>query len=325
MTGRTTAGQTEASQTEAGEPPRISIIIPHLNTPELLVRCLQAVAHQQIDHGHAEIIVVDNGSRFPLDRLAKAWPGVQFLSEPTPGPGPARNTGVAAARAPLLAFIDADVTVLPGWLQAGLDALAADPPGPIGGDVRISVENPARLTGVEAFESVFSFRQKAYIRRKHYSVTANLMMARPVFDVAGPFDGIEHPEDRAFGERAHAAGMPTTYVPAMRALHPARRDFDEMRRKWARLSQQAYTTHILNGRSPFLWRARAFAVGVSGLVHMPRMLFSSRINGFGNRMRGLGFLLYLRWSRALDMLDLAGKADSSLSPALNSPALKWNR
>ena len=41
--------------------PRVSVIIPHLNTPELLVRCLQSVAGQRIDYGWFEIIVVDNG------------------------------------------------------------------------------------------------------------------------------------------------------------------------------------------------------------------------------------------------------------------------
>lgn len=311
----------KAWQPDATGEPRISVILPHLNTPELLVRALQSIAGQEIDHGHAEIIVVDNGSRFPLDHLAQAWPGVQFLTEPTPGPGPARNTGVAAAGAPLLAFIDADVTVLPGWLQAGLDALAAGPPGPIGGDVRIAAADAYRLTGVEAFESVFSFRQHDYIRRKHYSVTANLMMERGVFDAAGPFDGIEHPEDRAFGVRAYRLGMPTTFVPHMRALHPARRDFDDMRVKWGRLSAQAFTAHRAAGKSVLAWRLRAAAIALSGAAHAPRMLFSGRISGFGNRLRGLGFLLRLRATRALDMLQLAREADR---PEL-SPALKWNR
>lgn len=310
----------KAWQPEATGTPRISIIIPHLNTPELLVNALRAVAGQQIDHGHAEIIVVDNGSRHPLTPLAAAWPGVRFLGEPTPGPGPARNTGVAASGAPLLAFIDADVTVLPGWLQAGLDALDAGPPGPIGGDVRIGVANPARLSGAEAFECVFAFRQRDYIRRKHYSVTANLMMARAVFDVAGPFDGIDHPEDRAFGERSFAAGLPTTFVPAMRALHPPRQNLAQMRGKWQRLSQQAYTAHVKAGRSVLRWRLRAVAVALSAIPHVPKMLLSSRVSGVGNRWRGLGCLLAIRWFRALDMMHMAGEAESPLSPAL-----KWNR
>ena len=53
-------------------PPRASVIIPHFNTPELLVKCLQSVAAQTLDYGWFEIIVVDNGSRVPLDIVAAA-------------------------------------------------------------------------------------------------------------------------------------------------------------------------------------------------------------------------------------------------------------
>jgi glycosyltransferase involved in cell wall biosynthesis len=301
-------------------PPRVSVIIPHFNTPELLVKCLQAVASQVLDHGWFEIIVVDNGSRLPMRLIEATWPGVRFLTERTPGPGPARNTGVAAARADILAFVDADVRVGPGWLKAGLKAVGRRPLALVGGDVRIDVGNRKRMTEVEAFESVFSFRQKAYIRKKHYSVTANLIMTREVFNRAGPFDGIDKPEDRALGERAYAMGIRTRYAPRMLAFHPARRDFDDMRRKFARLSHQAFTQHLERGRPVILWEARAAAMAVSGLVHAPMMLFSRRVTGLGNRYRGLRFLLRLRWVRALDMAALARKARSGDQLALSN----WN-
>lgn len=304
-----------------GAAPRASIVIPHLNTPEYLVRCLQSVATQRIDDGWFEIIVADNGSRISLDGIASAWPQVRFVREPEPGPGPARNLGVAHARAGILAFVDADVRVLPGWLQAALDALGDDPMGLVGGDVRIDVADPDRMSGVEAFESVFSFRQKDYIERKHYSVTANLIMTRAVFERAGPFGGIDTPEDREFGQRAHRMGIPTRYAPGMRALHPARRDFNDMRRKWDRLSVQAFTNHRAGGRSVLAWRLRALAVMVSGPVHAPRALMSGRISGLGNRLRAMGFLLRIRWARGLDMLGHAREADAAIKPS----ALNWNR
>jgi glycosyltransferase involved in cell wall biosynthesis len=285
--------------------PRATIIIPHLNTPEYLVQALQAVSAQALDSGGFEVIVVDNGSRLPLDAVARAWPAVRFLLQPTPGPGPARNLGAAYARAPVLAFVDADVEVLPGWLQAGLDALAADGRGPIGGDVRIRTADGRRLTGVEAFESVFSFRQQSYIARKHYSVTANLMMTAEVFARIGPFGGIDQPEDMEFGQRGYSMGLPTRYVPEMRALHPARRDFDDMRRKWHRLSVQALSVHLAAGRPMWKWDARALAVMASPLVHTPRMLGSRRISGVANRLRGLAFLYAIRWARGQDMLRIS--------------------
>jgi glycosyltransferase involved in cell wall biosynthesis len=300
--------------------PRVSVIIPHFNTPELLVKCLQAVASQQLDHGWFEIIVVDNGSRLPMRLIEATWPGVRFLIERTPGPGPARNSGVAAAGSDLLAFVDADVRVGPGWLKAALKAAGRRPLALVGGDVRIDVGDRKRMTEVEAFESVFSFRQKSYIKKKHYSVTANLIMTREVFNRAGPFDGIDRPEDRAFGERAFAMGIRTRFAPRMLAFHPARRNFHEMRVKFGRVAHQAFTQHLDRGRPVILWEARAFAMALSGLVHAPMMLFSRRVTGLGNRYRGLRFLLRLRWVRALDMLELARKARSGDQLALSN----WN-
>ena len=121
-------------------PPRASVIIPHFNTPELLVKCLQSVAAQTLNYGWFEIIVVDNGSRLPMRLLEATWPGVRFLIERQPGPGPARNTGVRAARADILAFVDADVRVAPGWLKAGLKAVGRNPLALFGGDVRIDAK-----------------------------------------------------------------------------------------------------------------------------------------------------------------------------------------
>jgi glycosyltransferase involved in cell wall biosynthesis len=296
------------------------VIVPHLNTPELLVRALQSLSRQRIDHGWFEILVVDNGSRLPLDPICRAWPEVRFLVEPTPGPGPARNRGVAAARADILAFIDADVQVAPGWLQAGLDALGHGP-GPIGGDVRIDTGGCDRLAPVCAFECVFAFRQRDYIVRKHYSVTANLMCRRAVFDEAGPFGGIDTAEDRLFGERARAAGYPTRYVPAMRAFHPPRASFAEMRRKWQRLAAQAFNGHLDRGRPLLAWRLRALAVGVSWVPHLPRMLFSPRVRGIANRLGGASILVRIRLARALDMLRLAREAQAQAG----AHAFDWNR
>jgi glycosyltransferase involved in cell wall biosynthesis len=196
--GRPVAAGIRPDETQA----RLAVILVNWNRWRDTVECLESLLRAD---GRFHIIVVDNGSRMSLAPVAEAWPMVRFLSCHEPGPGPARNHGIAAARADVLAFIDADVRVLPGWLQAGLDALQSAP-GPVGGDVRIDTADPHRLSGVEAFECVFAFRQKFYIERRQYSVTANLIMTRAMFDAAGPFGGIDTAEDRLFGERARAAG-----------------------------------------------------------------------------------------------------------------------
>jgi GT2 family glycosyltransferase len=280
--------------------PRVSVIIPHLNTPEALARCLTSVTGQALDHGHAEVIVVDNGSRVSLEAVKTAFPGVSWLAEPEPGPGPARNRGIAAARAPALAFIDADCRAAPGWLQTAVDAVEKDPQrAVVGGDIRIDFVDPARLTGIEAYEAVFGFRQKMYIETRHFSVTANLAMARCVHAAVGPFAGITLAEDLDWGQRARAAGYPVRYIPAMLVWHPARPTFAALEAKWKRHIRHDWNDY----RGPrWRWQARAVAMALSIPAEAPKLLFSDRLQGLGNRFRGIGVLARIRLFRAAEML-----------------------
>ncbi len=300
-------------------PPRVSVIIPHLNTPDLLARCLASVTAQRLDHGTAEIIVVDNGSRSPLDDIAAQFPGVRILGEASPGPGLARNTGVAAAGAPTLAFIDADCRADAGWLQSAVDAVESAPGrAVIGGDVRIDFVDPAHLTAIEAYEAVFGFRQKLYIERKHFSVTANLAIAAPVHALIGPFGGIDIAEDLDWGQRAHAAGFPARYLPAMRVFHPARGDFAALSRKWQRHVRHDYNDHLANRRPAWQWSARAAAMIASIAPESLKMFLSNRLSGIGNRLRGVGMLAQIRLFRAAEMRRVAGGA-------VDAGAQYWNR
>ncbi len=306
---------------EAGtpaEPPRASVVIPHLNTPELLVKCLQAVAGQRLDHGWFEIIVVDNGSRVPLDVIAASWPGVRFLVEREPGPGPARNLGVAHARAPVLAFVDADIRVAPDWLLRGVRAVEKRPDRPVGGDVRIDFVDPAHPTGLEAFEAVFSFRQKMYIRKRGFSGTGNLMVDRDLWHKVGPFGPIGTAEDSDWGLRARALGHPTRYLPRMIVFHPARQSLDELKARWRRMIGHNWHLHRQAGRPVLLWQLRAWAVLASGLVHIPKLLLATRVPTLGGRLRGVGVLLQTRWFRFAEMRRIVHDGDAA-------SVMQWNR
>lgn len=300
--GRSPVGggdSTGPGMTAVGQP-RVTVIIPHLNTPEALAKCLDSVLSQTLDHGEAEIIVVDNGSREPLASVQAAYPGVRWLVELEPGPGPARNLGISAARSDTLAFIDADCRAAPGWLQAAVDAVESTPgDAVVGGDVRIDFVDPAHLTGIEAYEAVFGFRQKMYIEERRFSVTANLAMAKPVHAAVGPFAGIAVAEDLEWGQRAHAAGYPVRIVPAMRVYHPARPTMAALKAKW-----QRHIRHDWNSRQMSLarWLGRSIALVLSIPVEAPKLLLSDRLNGIANRLRGIGVFARIRVFRAAEML-----------------------
>ncbi|MGI4878823.1 MAG: glycosyltransferase family 2 protein [Janthinobacterium lividum] len=296
----------------------MSVIIPHLNQFDDLRRCLDSIMARPLDHGSIEIVVVDNGSRPGLDAVRDAYPAVQFLAEARPGPGLARNRGADHASAARLAFVDADCFVDPGWLQAAVEAIEADPArGVVGGDIRIPLRRPGHADGVEAYESVFSFRQKMYIETRNFSVTANLAMARAVYDAVGPFRGIDVAEDRDWGARAAALGYTVRYQPGMVVFHPARADFPALTRKWARLISHDFTEWCADGHSLGKWYARAAMIFASTGVHAARMFTSDRVSGIPSRIAGLGVLVRLRAFRFGEMIRVARNPEAGV--------LAWNR
>lgn len=288
------------------ELPRASVIIPHFNMPEALARCLASVAGQRLD-GRVEIIVIDNGSRQSPEAVLAAFPDVRYLIEPTPGPGPARNAGVAVARAPVLAFIDADCRAGDGWLQAAVTAVEAGGNRcVVGGDVRIDFIDAAQLTPVEAYEAVFAYRQRMYIEQQGFSGTGNLAMHRDVHAAVGPFAGIGLAEDRDWGQRASAAGYRPVYVPAMCIYHPARTDLASLKLKWQRHVAHDWAGHRAAGKPLWRWLAKAAAMPASVIVDGVRLLISPRLSGLANRLRGLGVLAQVRMLRRAEMLRVVG-------------------
>lgn len=299
--------------------PRVSVIIPHLNMPKMLLRCLDSVVNQRLDYGSIEVIVVDNGSKCDLDAAQAAFPNVTFLQEMSPGPGLARNLGISYASAQVLAFIDADCRAEKGWLQAAVNAVETMPNTTVvGGDVRIDVINPKRLTAIEAYESVFAYRQKFYIQTRRFSGTGNLAMGKEVHRTVGPFAGIEIAEDVDWGQRAFAKGFPARYVNGMTIYHPARTDFAGLALKWQRHISHEFHVHRANRRSILRWQLISIAVLGSILIHGLQMFSSNRLSGLGNRLRGLSLLARIRWFRFVEMNRVAN------TPA-ESGALFWNR
>ena len=299
------------------QPLRISVVIPHLNQPVLLARCLASLkaGNRQPD----EIIVVDNGSRELPHAVCAAETGVRLLQDRTPGPGPARNTGVNASQGEILAFIDADCLADPAWLQEA-EAAMRDPAVTIlGGDVRIAAADASRLSSVEAYESIYAYRMDRYITRENFTGTGNLVVRRSVIDKVGPFAGLAVAEDRDWGQRATALGFSIRYVPGMRVYHPARENISELEVKWDRHIAHEYVEVCAKPRGLLRFVVKTLAMTPSILTELPRILASDRISGAGNRWRACTGLARIRLHRARRMVWLAMGGD----PALLFGA--WNR
>jgi glycosyltransferase involved in cell wall biosynthesis len=296
---------------------RISVVIPHLNQPAMLARCLQSL--QEGKRRPDEIVVVDNGSARMPEEVCAAVPGVRLLQETTPGPGPARNRGVAASSGEVLAFIDADCLADPGWLAAA-EAALADPAAQIlGGDVRIAYADPARLTLLEAYESIYAYRMDRYIAREGFTGTGNLVVRREILAAVGPFAGLSVAEDRDWGQRATAMGYRIRYVAAMKVYHPARLHFSEMKSKWDRHTAHDYVAARKRPAGRLRFLAKTLAMALSPLAEIPRILTSDRIAGLRNRALAFAGVLRTRLYRTRVMAGLLLSGD----PERLSGA--WNR
>ncbi|MHA3980947.1 glycosyltransferase family 2 protein [Halovulum sp. GXIMD14794] len=284
-------------------PPRVSVVIPHLNHAEALRRCLAALDAQQ-DPPPFEAIVVDNGSHALPEAVLAAFPFARLLTEATPGPGPARSTGARQARGELLAFIDADCIAAPDWLAVLTDYLDAHPQtGVIGGNVTIALADPALPTPVEAYESVWGYRMKLYVERDGYTATCNMATRRAVFEAIGDFAGIGLAEDVDWGRRASAAGVRLDYVPDMRIATPARDSFAELARKWDRhIGHDHAAVRGLGGQ--LRWGARALALAASPLAELPLLARTDRLSGARAKARAFGCLTRIRLHRTRRMLSL---------------------
>lgn len=234
-----------------GAMPAVSIIICTYMRAALLERTLLSLARVG-GIGQAEVIVVDNHSpdntESVVERCARVLQDtvkIRYVYEPKQGLSIARNTGIAHARAPILAFLDDDAVPSSGWLLAIRKAFNEHPRvGATGGAVipEFETERPDWLAGrLELPYTIVDLggKERRYPRNL-YPFGANMAIRRDALgDLRFPeslgrkgnmlYSG---EEGWLFG-RLRKQGWSLLYVPAMRVRHfiPAERLTTEWIRK----------------------------------------------------------------------------------------------
>jgi GT2 family glycosyltransferase len=215
------------------EPCDISVVVSTYNRADRLAAALDALLLQRGDVSY-EVIVVDNNSSDATAAVvagiaARAGARLRYAFEPRQGLSYGRNTGIALARAPIIAFSDDDVRVAPDWIAQLKRAFDEHPDiDYVGGRVLPEwlAAPPAWLTDAHwaplalqdyGDERLISSRDRAVCL-----VGANLAFRRRVFDAVGLFtpalgrvkEGIGSTEDHDMQLRAWQAGMRGLYDPA---------------------------------------------------------------------------------------------------------------
>ena len=132
----------------------VTVIIATYNRAAMLPEALESVLTQEADGVRYEVIIVDNNSpdqtRAVVESyIARGHTNLRYLFEGQQGVAHARNTALAHARAPIVAFTDDDVRVAPGWVASIKRSLDEHPEvGLCGRKVlpRWSQEPPAWMT-----------------------------------------------------------------------------------------------------------------------------------------------------------------------------------
>ena len=93
----------------------VQVVVPAFERPELLDACLRSV--RAASPGVRIIVVDDASSTTAVGEVARAH-GTTLVRHPVNrGPAAARNTGLREVTSPIVAFVDADCAVTPGWLD----------------------------------------------------------------------------------------------------------------------------------------------------------------------------------------------------------------
>ena len=176
------------------ERPRVSVVVPTRDRPELLQRCLAALERQTVPV--EAVVVEDSEGRGP------AW---------------ARNEGARRAQGEIVCFTDDDCAPTPGWAEALTAPILVEAVETATGPVSMGVGATAADRAWAAIVGYLQVQAGAPgTASPGFAVTANLAVRRSLLDRL-PFDEsfpAAAGEDRDWGERAARAGVAMRYVPA---------------------------------------------------------------------------------------------------------------
>lgn len=198
--------------------PRAAVIVAVYNGARTLPDCLASLRRLDYPADRLELIVVDNASTDATPRLlAAAGAPFRVLHEARRGPAAARNRGLAATDAEVVALTDADCTVDPGWLRHLVAPLADPGVGLVGG--RILSRRPCNL--IEAFgERIHDHARAIHEFVPAYVITMNWAARRAEVESVGRFDEtLRRGSDVELSYRMAGAGHRFAYAPQAVVYH----------------------------------------------------------------------------------------------------------
>ena len=265
----------------------VSVIVSYYEAPEALSRTLAALETQDWPPELFEVVIVDDGSRVPLERPRTTPLNVTVVHQEDRGFGlaRARNAGARAAAHDILLFLDGDMLPEAGWIAAharwhhassGILTLGSTAYATVDGTAAAEIRERSG-----ALRELFKDRpadpqwlQDMLVRTRELTsphddlfmamMGGNFGVRRELYESAGGFDESFTRwggEDTEFAYRAFTRGAVLVPVRAAQACHQGRLGEDGDSKKASALRQAPKLAHLIAHPA---WRGaepgRSFAV-----------------------------------------------------------------
>lgn len=242
--------------------PRVSIVVPTLGG-QLIQCCLDSLRRNISSAIAYEVVVVANGPAAAHVAAASDFssPAVRFVTTfANLGFGGGCNRGAALTSGEFLVFLNDDIEVLPGWLEALVETADRHSEAGAVGSLILFPNGAIQEAGAITWRdgSTFCLSRGAsiednpydFVRPVDYCSACSLLVRREPWEALGGFDPRYFPayyEDVDLCFRLARAGLRTLFQPRSRVIHREtasstriRRDFlmmrnrETFRQKWAR-------------------------------------------------------------------------------------------
>lgn len=318
-----------ANHTDSPPSPRVAVIVPAYGVAHLLGEALDSLIAQQFTDW--ECVVIDDGAPDDVAGAVAPYladPRIRYLATPNQGVSAARNTAIAASRAPLIALLDGDDLFRPDYLATMVPLLESDPA------IRLATCN-ARIFGAVPSERLcFDGSQGsgdglhgdlADVLDRSFGVYIGTTFRRADFDRVGGFDtAMAQSEDFDLWVRLMELGGKARHVDKVMGDYRVRPN-----------SASAHAGHMLLGNLRVYEKARAALLAAAPEQPLLARLIAETQEAIdfehaidrvidGDTARGLAELRRVKSQVSGLVWDLSFLL-WRLVPALARPMLAWRR
>jgi glycosyltransferase involved in cell wall biosynthesis len=214
----------------------LSFVVPAYNEEAYLGACLESILDQTRGLEHlTEIIVVNNASTDHTREIALSYPRVRLVDELRKGLPYARQAGFLASTGSLIANVDADSRLTPGWVEKVLTTFRDHEAIEGRSTPLVSLSGPLvyydltsrqrRLVNVFYMIAWLTYATNKYILRVGSMVQGgNFVLSRAALEAIGGYDTsiTFYGEDTDIARRLHAVGK-VLFTFDLKMLSSARR------------------------------------------------------------------------------------------------------